>query len=224
MTMVQQQLWQCKEGLIEQALLLHPIKDEVVVLNQHNGDFFYGTWTIKDEFKGTLWEEVLDSLPVVIGEARIITLKSGESYYGHADIDDRWHLNLQGNQSFLIDLDNHQMFKQHVDCIWQHMNAGKIHTACNFGSIPRIQLVVREPLTRSKFNNLLNVKIETAHEQHDFRYKFDNIFSPWLNLKNKQHVLDNFSYHGEVATFKIAEHLKNELTSITTRDFKITYG
>jgi hypothetical protein len=223
--MVSQQRWHCPEGLIEQALAECPITDEVVVLNQTNGDFFYGSWTIKDEYKGTAWERILMSLPGPIGEARIITLAPGESYMAHADIDNRWHLNLTGQRSFLIDLDAQEMFECNQDNHWYLMCTDKIHSAANFGSTPRLQLVVREPLrTPVSPKDLINVTIKPAYEQYDYRYKFDNIFSPWLNRVNYDYKMAEFSPKEMSVSFKLEKELKEELDAITTKDFTVTYG
>ena len=77
-------------------------------INQPTGNFFYDPWEIKPEFRDTIWETIYDSLPKAKGEARIIRLTSGEGYVAHADIDDRFHLNLIGNNAFLIDLEKEQ--------------------------------------------------------------------------------------------------------------------
>jgi len=218
------QKWQCPDGLIERALSTCPIQGDVVILNKHGGDFFYGTWTIKDEFKNTAWEEILNTLPYSVGEARIITLAPGESYQSHADIDNRWHLNLTGDQSFLIDLENQEMFKCIRDNHWYFMRAGRLHTACNFGSIPRLQLVVREPLRKSRATeNLISVSIVQSLPAPDNHFKFDNIFSPWLNKINEQHKMRDFSPSPTLVSFKMEARLKEELESIKTMDFIITY-
>lgn len=222
--MISNTSWRCPPGLIEQALKELPVDNKRTALNEPTGNFFYDAWQIKEEFKGTIWEEILSSLPYNVGEARIITLEPGESYMAHADIDDRWHLNLQGEESYLIDLEEIRMYKQVRDNKWRHMNAGKLHTASNYGSIPRLQLVVRELLRHSHYSDMISVTMEQAHEQHDFRYKFDNIFSPWLNHKNKEYELDNFAPNGATVTFKMARHLKDDFESMVSSDFKVTYA
>jgi len=222
--MINMTMWQCPPGLIEQALEEHPISNEVTVLNIPTGNFFYDSWTLKDEFKDTLWEQVLDTLPYTIGEARIITLTPGESYMAHADIDNRWHLNLTGEQSYLIDLDNQKMYKQRQDSHWRYMFADNIHTANNFGSIDRLQLVVREPLKHSIFPNLTAVTITPAYEQADYRYQFDNSISPWLNKKNQASELDHFAFNDNVVSFSIAEQAKQELEQFDKTRFTITYA
>ena len=172
-------MWQCPPGLIEQALKECPIPDGATVLNEPTGDFFYDGWKIKDLYKDTLWKEILDTLPYTIGQARIIKLEPGESYMAHSDIDNRWHLNLTGEQSFLIDLENKVMH----ECIrtnrWSFMDAGRIHAATNYGSIPRLQLVVREPLRRSRQPvDLVGIAIGPAYEQADFRLSLIHISEP----------------------------------------------
>ena len=222
--MVEGVLWQCPPGLIDRALTEHPIKDKRVTLNYPTGDFFYDRWEIKDEFKGTVWQEVLDTLPMSIGEARIITLDPEESYSAHADIDDRWHLNLTGEHAYLIDLDNRDMFECKRNNHWYIMDAGRIHSASNYGSIPRLQLVVREPLRTSRQpKNLIKVTIEPSGTAEHYRYVFDNIISPWLNVKNKNYQMANFSYLGPVVRFKLEAECKDELDALLTKDFIVTY-
>jgi len=221
--MINATIWQCPPGLIEQALAEHPITGNRIVLNKPTGDFFYDPWIISDEFKGTVWEQVLDTLPYSIGEARIITLEPGASYMAHADIDNRWHLNLTGEHSYLIDLDKKEMYKQLQDNRWRYMFANRIHTASNYGSVPRRQLVVREPLKHSHHTDLVAVEITPTYDQFDYRYQFDNQISPWLNRKNQEGTLDNFVYKDTFVSFSIAEHVKDELSAFDSKRFDIKY-
>lgn len=216
-------MWQCPKELIEQALTEHPIEGGRVALNAPTGNIFYDEWKIKDEFRDTVWEKVLATLPYTIGEARVITLEPNQSYMAHADIDNRWHLNLTSNQSYLIDLDAQKMYKQNNDGHWRYMFADKIHTAGNYGSIPRKQLVVREPLKHSRYTNLVGVEITPAQEQFDYRYQFDTIISPWLNRKNQSGELDDFAYKDSYVYFKIPEHIKEELAEFPRTKFNIKY-
>jgi len=215
--------WSCYLYLINRALEESPIVDEVVTLNKTSGSFFYDPWAINDQYKGSAWEQVLNTLPHPIGEARIITLEPGESYMAHADIDNRWHLNLTGERSYLVDLDQNRMWPCEKDGRWKYMFTGKIHSASNYGSTPRRQLVVRELLKRSTNKNMIKVSIESAYEQHDYRYKFDNLVSPWLNKKNQACELDNFSHNGRIVTFNMLVSLKDELDRLITSDFRVTY-
>jgi hypothetical protein len=223
--MIKKQRWQCPEGLIEQALKEHPVTGEGTVLNEPTGNFFYDNWKIKDLYKDTIWQQVLDTLPYSIGQARIIKLNPGDSYMAHADIDNRWHLNLTGEQSYLIDLDNKVMHECIRDNYWTYMDASRIHAATNYGSIPRLQLVVRELLFKSQQTiNLVSIAMEPAYEQHDFRYKFDKIFSPFLNRVNQQRKLADFVHNTFTLSFKLERELLDEFKKLVNTDFKVTYG
>ena len=146
-------------NLLEEAIKQSNKDESKLVLNQPTGDFFYDPWIIKPEFAGTVWENILNSLPVNKGEARIITLKPGTSYYSHADADDRWHLNLKSEYGFVCDLDNQQMYLLKPDGIWYNMDAGRIHSAVNFGHIDRVQLVVRHLLCNNNLKNPVGIRI-----------------------------------------------------------------
>jgi hypothetical protein len=222
--MITKQIWVCPDGLIEQALKEHPVTGEGTVLNEPTGDFFYDTWKIKDLYKDTIWQQVLDTLPMSIGQARIIKLEPGESYMAHADIDNRWHLNLTGEQAYLIDLDNKVMHECVRDNRWAYMDASRIHAATNYGSIPRLQLVVREPLRNSRQPiDLVNINIEAAYEQHDYRYKFDKNFSPFLNRANQKYKLADFAHTTFNVTFKLEREMLAEFEQLVNKDFKVTY-
>lgn len=187
-------------------------------LNTPTGDFFYDTWEIKPEFKNTIWDDVLKSLPYDIGEARIINLAPGNCYLAHADIDDRYHLTISAKQAFLVDLDNQQMYPTVSDNKWYTMNTAHLHSAVNFGDIPRIQLVVRHLLMPSSLATT-NVTISPAYDQYDYRYKFDNYISPWLNRANKLGHIKKFTYNKDRINFDVnGEFLK---TLKLTNEFKI---
>ena len=223
--MIKKQRWHCPEGLIEQALKEFPVSGERTVLNEPTGDFFYDAWKIKDLYKDTIWQQVLDTLPMTIGQARIIKLEPGDSYQAHADIDNRWHLNLTGEQAYLIDLDNRVMHDCVRDNHWAYMDASHIHAATNYGSIPRLQLVVREPLKRSRQPiNLVSIDIEPAYEQAKFRYKFDNLISPWLNRANQQYKISDFKHNFNSVSFKLEQELVVELEALITAEYKLTIG
>lgn len=223
--MIMKQIWVCPEGLIERALKECSVIGEGTVLNEPTGDFFYDTWKIKDLYKGTLWEQVLTTIPMTIGQARIIKLEPGESYMAHADIDNRWHLNLTGEQSYLINLKEKVMYECVRDNQWAYMDASQIHAATNYGSIPRLQLVVREPLFKSREpKDLVSISIEAAYEQHDFRYKFDKIFSPFLNKANQQYKLADFAHTTVSTTFQLERELLEKFNKLITPEFKVMYA
>jgi len=182
-------------------------------INQPSGDFFYDPWTLKPKYKGSVWEYFLDSLPEVKGEARVIILEPGTTYMAHADIDNRWHLNLSGFRCFLIDLDSNTMHPHKKDGYWHYMDAGKIHAATNYGNVPRAQLVVRELLKECNLDNLIRVEVKPINIEYDTRYKFDNYLSPWLNKANNDGLIRNFVANKSVVTFEMPidflESLKN---------------
>jgi hypothetical protein len=181
-------------------------------INQPTGDFFYDPWEIKQEFKNTIYEEALASLNTDIGEARFIILKPGSCYHSHADIDDRFHLNIQGHYSYLINLDTQQMNLTYPDGVWYNMNAGPRHVAANFGSIDRIQLVVRQLLKKNYLTNPINVNLFPDVNLPKARFVFDDTISPWLNEANKRGIISNFSTDLQQIWFDIEKDAVNELT------------
>ena len=115
------------------------------------------------------------------------------------------------------------------DCVrdnhWAYMDASHIHAATNYGSIPRLQLVVREPLKRSRQPiNLVSIDIEPAYEQAKFRYKFDNLISPWLNRANQQYKISDFKHNFNSVSFKLEQELVVELEALITAEYKLTIG
>jgi hypothetical protein len=201
------------------------IKDhDVFTINEPTGDFFYDQWKIKNELQGTIWEKLYNSLPVHNkGEARIIKLEGNESYFSHADIDDRYHLNLSGNKSFLIDLDNLKMHPVSTDGIWYDMDAGTVHTAANFSNRLRYQLVIRKLLTRGKLKDPKNFKLVASKDTDpdDARFIFDDVMSKWFNQTNKKELLDNFMFKNNIISFTLDSSMVEDLMSILPKEFII---
>lgn len=210
---------------INEAKKFIPTADRTVI-NRPVKSFFYDPWELKDEYKGTIWEKIYNTLPTQKGEARIITLEQGTNYYSHADIDDRWHLNIQGNQSYLIDLDNKVMHSVEEDGIWYDMDAGRLHVAANFGCIPRSQLVVRQLLTRNTLKNPVKVIITITVDkiETETRYRFDYKLSPWLNRANKKGLITNFNYNkSNCVEFEVERDLSGKvLEMLPDPDFDIS--
>lgn len=211
--------------MLEKALDCIPTFEKRIALNQPTGNFFYDPWEIKPEFKNTVWEELLDSLPCNKGEARIIKLDPGESYLCHADIDNRWHFNLKGQQSYLVDLDEHILYPTNADGFWYSMDAGKLHSASNYGPIERLQLVVRQLLTPSLHKNLVHIEVVPTGTKERFRYTFDNLISSWLNQQALKGNISNFFYDGkELVKFDLHSGSVKEFEKLVTKDFKVTYA
>jgi hypothetical protein len=114
-------------------------------------------------------------------------LEPGTCYRSHADIDDRYHLNLIGNQHcHLIDLKEQKMYQLVPDGKFYKMDAGKIHTAANFGSTARIQLVIRVPIPKIDSPSMIKLKIKGVDTPHNFRYQFDQYVSPVISKLIKE--------------------------------------
>lgn len=193
-----------------------------ISINEPTGNFFYDPWIIKNEYKGTIWEDLYNSLPVSKGEARIIVLKSNQCYQTHADIDDRYHLNVKGEACYLIDLIHKQMYPLEQDGIWYNMNAGVLHTATNFGRHPRIQLVVRHLLKKNKLVEPIAVALSTSiSNTDDARFVFDNTMSPWLNEANKSGFINNFDYSPISIKFNIEQSKLSVLKNMLPKEFKL---
>lgn len=210
------------QDLLQEAITSIPNLDSRLALNQPTGRFFNDPWKIKPEFKGTVWEKILDSLQESKGEARLIKLVQGECYPSHADIDDRWHLSLTGNHSYLIDLETEKMHKVDEKGRWYTMNAGRRHTAANFGSEDRVQIVVRHLLPLPNIVDPVNVSITLKNLIVDRRFVFDDIISPWLNYAYKKSIIDKF--HGEdlEATFILEKSYVSELKDLIKDYFVLT--
>jgi len=209
-------------SLFQEACHSLPSQDMKTTINQPTGNFFYDHWVIKDEYKGTVWETLYNSLPISKGEARIIILDPARCYQRHADIDDRYHLNLLGEECYLIDLVREQMFPLEQDGIWYNMNAGFLHTATNFGRRARIQLVVRHLLKPNKLIDPVAVTLSTnIANTDDARFLFDNHLSPWFNEANKLGFINTFANTSVGITFNIERSKLESLKNVLPAEFKI---
>jgi len=207
-------------GLIENASsFINEMKDSKTSLNRPVGDFFYDKWIIKEEFKNTVWESILNFFPEDIGEARIINLASGNCYLQHADIDDRYHLNIIGENSYFIDVDNQEIHKIKNDGIIYKMDTGRIHSAINLDCNDRYQLVVRKRLTQSPLAKSDTVTIRPIHEKA--RFIFDNKISPLLNKLNKLNALANFKIISDGVEFDLENDSLHELGNLDPKEFSL---
>jgi hypothetical protein len=201
----------------------HLPKDEMrTTINQPTGNFFYDPWVIKDEYKGTVWETLYNSLPVTKGEARIIILDPKQCYQIHADIDDRYHLNILGDNSYLINLVRDTMYPLVQDGIWYDMDASFLHTAANFGRKARVQLVVRKLLKKNKLKNPIEVSLATSMDNSNHaRFLFDNTMSSWFNDANKAGFITSFTQGDVSITFNIEQDNLELFKRILPKEFKI---
>ena len=210
------------DQLIKQAQVSTPDIDFRLSLNEPSKDFFYNQWIIRKQFQNTVWEDILKTIPEPIGEARLIKLDPGMCYRSHADIDDRWHLSISGEKSFLIDLENNSMHPTITDNYWYTIDTSLKHSAANFGSKPRIQLVVRKLLTRNILTNPVNVSITLIKVTDDRRFIFDDIVSPWLNKANKNGTLRDFKFEEFEVLLTIEENAVEDLKSAISSHFKLS--
>ena len=210
--------------LLQEAIDNLPSNQFRTAINLPSGNFFYDPWTIKSEFKNTIWDQILSTLPKPFGEARIVNLNPATNYQIHADLDDRYHLNITGEECYLIDITAGKMHLLVPDGIWYTMNAGKLHSAANFGRQHRIQLVVRQLLTNAELTDPVTVTIcNNIFSENDARFMFDNTISPWLNKIQKQNKLANFTYTEKVVKFQTTQNIAEELKTITLNGFEIHY-
>ena len=120
--------------------------EKSLVLNETDGKLLNGPYTVKSEFKDTPIGDLLNSIGK-IGEARLLKLKSGETYTAHCDPDDRIHLAIVTNpHAYVIDLDRGLTFHMEADGQLWLMDTGVTHVAANFGGRERIHLNIRVPL------------------------------------------------------------------------------
>lgn len=183
------------------------------------GNFFYDPWELKPEFKNTPWEELWNSLPGDKGQARVIIMDSPSCYTQHADIDDRYHLNIINGKDYLIDLDECEMHPLITDGIWYEMDASKLHTAISVGERHRVQVVVRKLLKKNILTDTRKVKIDIKGNQP--RYAFDNSLSPWLNNANKNGLIANFKAHETQVTFDVEHSSLSDLLYCVPHEFNI---
>lgn len=111
-------------------------------LNHPTGDKLTDPWELNDEHKGTVWEKLLASINEPIGEARLIRLSPKQCYQKHTDPANRYHLNITGSDSYLIDLTSLQMYPYVNDKQWWYLDATIPHTAGNFGTTDRWHVIV----------------------------------------------------------------------------------
>ena len=211
------------EILVNEAIKSIPNIDSKLSLNLSTGNFFHDPWVINPIFKDTVWNEILNTIPLQKGEARLIRLKPETCYPKHADIDDRWHLSLNGECCYLIDLDNQQMYQTDKVGQWYEMDTSIRHTAANFGNIDRIQLVIRKLLKRYELDDPITVEIRSRGVVKG-RSMFDNILSPWLNAASKKGIISNVEHNLISSSMKLEiekEYLKELIDLINHTNLEL---
>jgi len=205
---------------IEEALYQLPRDDFRFTLNRPSGNFLYDPWIIKDEFRNTVWNTLLSTLPTNIGEARVIILDGGQCYQSHGDIDNRYHLNLTGSMSYAVNLETNTIFEMLNDGYWYDFDAGLRHSAANFGRDFRAQLVVRKLLIKNTLNNPAKLRIISSLPVDDTRFVGENTVTPWLNRADKQGIITDLTIADTgIIEFLIEKDQIPNLTAILPRGF-----
>ena len=208
--------------LILRALNNIPVDTFRFTINEPTGDFFYDPWTLSNDYVDTPWGELYNSLDMPDkGEARIIKLNGGECYISHADIDDRYHLNLTGEKCYLINLNDESMHPLQCDGLWYTMNAGSRHSACNLGNKIRYQIVIRKLLNKNVLEDPVPVTLVTNIDKDDARYLFDNTLSGPLNHANKQGLVNDFKLLSNGVSFNLERKMYDEMLKILPKEFGI---
>lgn len=156
-------------------------------LNVTDGNILTGNYTLIAEIVNTPLGNFLNSLGD-IGEARLLTLESGESYTAHTDPDDRIHLVITTNPDcYLIDLDNEKMHHLPVDGQIWYMDTGVRHVASNFGGKSRIHLNVRVKLPKITYPCY---KISVSGGEYDWKQELYDGLMSYLNYGIKNNNID----------------------------------
>jgi len=185
-------------------------------LSEPTGDFFYDPWVLKSDYLGTELETLFNRLDRP-GQVRVNVLEEGKCYQQHADIDDRYHVSLDGVECYLIDLTNGQMFSTTKDHNVYEMDAGRLHSAANFGYYPRRQLVIRKLLERNQLKDPISVAFNATPVPR-LRYNFDQTFSVWFNKANKLGIITNFNKRSEThISFDVESANLNEVEQLVAQ-------
>ncbi len=197
-----------------------PKNDYRYILNEPSGHYMYDGWRIKKEFENSVWDKLLSTLPGIIGQARIIIMQPGQCYQSHADIDNRWHLNLTGEDCFFADLDNCKMFKIEQDWYWYDFDASPRHTAVNCGRFARAQLVVRKPIVKNKIIDPVRIEIKSLLNDDSSRYYGENKITPWFNKSLLKGIVSDIDTPDVgIIHVTIERHILNELLNLIPQGF-----
>ncbi len=184
------------------------------VLTKPKGDFFYDEWELLPVYNGTSLGELFYNIGPV-GEARINVMKPGECYTAHADIDDRYHLTLESEQSYLTDIERLVTYPCVANDILYEMDAGRLHTASNYGYKDRYELVIRKLLNKIDLQEPTVVTCKVENPPYNLRYLFDRSFSCLLNRLNKDGLISDFKKISDFCiTFQVEQFALQEVLNL----------
>ncbi len=191
-------------------------------IHSHEQDFFYADRTLNCNLHNTEFERLWNTLDRP-GEAQIQIIDSTRCYRSHCDIDNRWHFNLTGDDSFLVDIENQHLWPTRVDGRLYYLNTTFPHSAVNFGMRPRIQLVIRQCLRKNSLTDpvkcwLHHPSEDTTHKNAS-RYLWDKCVQSWLNIHiNTLGVVTDFQGDLALPSSDVAIQFKIESTHLREID------
>jgi len=128
-----------------------------VAINNHNGSDFDPTDTrykliyseykyINKVFQDTIWEEIINRLPIKKGRARLQIMKPDSLLTLHRDFEKRYHLAIITDPACLfLDAEENQTYHVPADGYFYKIDTTKLHTAFNASNnCDRLHLVVSE--------------------------------------------------------------------------------
>ena len=126
--------------------------DAEVPIHDHNGWLPEGVRegdfsVVNQEFRGTVIEELLHSLPFQFGRTRLVRMAPKACLSIHWDTCKRYHYAIETNPScFLVEVHDTQGTFHHIpaDGYVYEMDARMTHTAMNASKKPRIHLVISD--------------------------------------------------------------------------------
>jgi uncharacterized cupin superfamily protein len=162
------------------------------------GDAYYDEWLLDDRYRGTELGRLWDTLDRP-GQARVIMQPPGRAYMAHADVDDRYHINLTGSESYLIDLDQGRLHPCRADGRVYRFQASMAHTAANFGNEHRAQLVIKQRLAHNTLTDPVPtmVRLRNRRDYHQGRYGYDLRMLAFIGSGSRLGVITAFQ--GDVA-------------------------
>ena len=134
-----------------------PWANNKVALNNHTGQEYDVTDTryklvyteykyINRIFKNTLWEQMIDQLPIKKGRARLQIMKPTSVLDLHRDFEQRYHLAIITDPACLfLDAEENKTYHIPADGFWYKVDTTKLHSALNASNnCDRLHLVVSE--------------------------------------------------------------------------------
>jgi hypothetical protein len=176
---------------LQDLFLLDP-SNNIPCSNDSKGDRYYREMELFDKYKGTVVERYVKSLNRKLSKVCVIIQEPGDTYPIHADIDDRFHLNLQSDNAYFIDFKTNISIPIETDRKVYLMNTGGLHSAVNFGLKRRLQIGATISLEYHNLKSPMSVNIHYNGKNKNYDYFYNFYVMPWLNLANKNKLINNY--------------------------------